>query len=198
MKRARIRHRIDPRIWASLPLLLLLAATTACNGGSSSPTSPPSGPFRLTFSLDAAFQGPHGGQPIAIAIVRTSDGSVVAQANGAVSVSQNPSFAWSTGPLLQIGIDYEVHYWIDSNFDGVPSGVAIPKPSTTSGAWSSCRCPMTSTGWHRITKHSPRTSAVHSAKLSRLGKGFAKLLYRRVPPSDVPVRILRGAARRPW
>ena len=81
----------------------------------------------MTFSLDPTFQGPHGGQSISIAIVSTSDGSVVVQANGAVSATQDSSFTWNTGPVMQAGTDYEVHYWIDSNFDGGTSGVCDPK-----------------------------------------------------------------------
>ena len=127
MKRVPVRDRVDSRRWAFLPLVLALAVTVGCNGGSSSPTSPPSGPFWLTFSLDATFQGPHGSQPIAIAIVRASDGSVVAQANGAVSATQDPSFTWNTGPVMQAGIDYDVHYWIDSNLGGGTLGVCDPK-----------------------------------------------------------------------
>ena len=98
--------------WAShssalLILVLAFAASSACND--EEPTDP-TGPFRLTFNLDASFQDPHGGQSIAVAIVRTSDASVIAQANGAVSATEDPSFTWSTGPVMQAGIDYEVHY----------------------------------------------------------------------------------------
>ncbi len=108
---------------ACLVLVLAFSAGSACNDE----TTDPAGPFRLTFKLDAGFQGAHGGQPIAIAIVRTSDGSVVGQANGAVSATQAPSFTWETGPVMQAGIDYEVHYWIDSNFGGGTLGVCDPK-----------------------------------------------------------------------
>lgn len=107
-------------------LILVLVAGAACDGNSSSPTSP-TGPYRLTFSLDATFQEPHGGQSIAIALVRTADGSVVVQANGAVSPTQDPSFTWSTGPVMQAGDDYEVHYWIDSNLGGGTLGVCDRK-----------------------------------------------------------------------
>ncbi len=104
-------------------LMLTFFVGSACN----EETTDPTGPLRLTFNLDASFQGAHGGQSIAIALVRTSNGSVVAQANGAVSATQDPSFTWSTGPIMQAGIDYEVHYWIDSNFGGGTAGVCDPK-----------------------------------------------------------------------
>jgi hypothetical protein len=126
MKRALVGHRFDARVRVLVPLLLVLAATTACNSGSSTPTSL-TGPFRLTFSLDATFQGLHGGQSIAIALVRTSDGSLIGQANGAVSATQDPSFTWETGPIMQAGIDYEVHYWIDSNIGGGTLGLCDPE-----------------------------------------------------------------------
>jgi hypothetical protein len=123
-------------------LVLAFFAGPGC-GHSDSDGTGPGGPFQLTFRLDASFQALHGGQPVEIAVVRASDGSVVVQANGAVSATQDPSFTWSTGPVMQAGIEYEVHYWIDSNFGGGTSKSAIPKPSITSGAWNSCRCPMT-------------------------------------------------------
>ncbi len=104
---------------------IALVLPLACSDDTAAP--PAGGPYRLTFRLDASFQTPHGGQDIAIAIVRASDGSVVVQANGAVSATQDPSFLWSTGPVMQAGIDYEVHYWIDSNFGGGTSGVCDPK-----------------------------------------------------------------------
>ncbi len=141
------RHRVRRSRLSSVLVVLVLAffAGPGCDGddGDDDGTGP-DGPFRLTFRLDASFQGPHGGQPIAIAIVRTSDGSVVVQANGAVSATQDPSFTWSTGPVMQAGIDYEVHYWIDSNIDppGGPWESAIPRTPITSGAWNSCRCQM--------------------------------------------------------
>ena len=85
------------------------------------------GPHMLTFQLDASFQGAHGGQNIAIALVRASDGSVVAQAAGTVSATQDPAFSFTPGALLQDGVTYEVHYWIDSNFGGGTAGVCDPK-----------------------------------------------------------------------
>jgi hypothetical protein len=107
-------------------LVLALFAGPGCDGDDGNGTGP-GGPFRLTFNLDASFQVPHGGQSIAIALVRASDGSVVIEANGAVSATQDPSFTWSTGTVMQAGVTYEVHYWIDSNFGGGTLGVCDPK-----------------------------------------------------------------------
>ncbi len=106
--------------------------------------SGPTGPFRLTFRLNESFWIEHGGQAVEIAVVRASDGSVVAQGSGTVSATQNPSFSFSTGAVLQAGTSYEVHYWIDSNF--LNRGrweSAIPRTSITSGAWNSGRFPTT-------------------------------------------------------
>lgn len=107
-----------------LVLVLAFSASSACN---SETTTEPAGSFRLTFNLDASFQAPHGGQPIAVALVRASDGSIVVEATGAVSATQNPSFTWSTGPVMQTGTNYEVHYWIDSNIGGGTLGVCDPE-----------------------------------------------------------------------
>jgi len=83
------------------------------------------GPFQLRFSLDSSFQTLHGGQPIQIAVVR--GGVVVAQTSGTVSATQNPSFSFAAGAVLERGITYEVHYWIDSNIGGGTPGVCDPK-----------------------------------------------------------------------
>jgi hypothetical protein len=122
-KNVRRRMPLPSHYSTFLALVLAYTALAACD----SESTDPAGPFRLTFHLDASFQGPHGGQPIAIALVRASDGSVVVEANGAVSASEDPSFTWSTGAVMQAGIDYEVHYWIDSNFGGGAVGVCDPK-----------------------------------------------------------------------
>lgn len=122
-------------VWVFLSLVIASAAGPGCNGDGDSPTSPDSGPFRLTFSLDSTFQGPHGGQPIAIALLGRSDGSVIlGPVNGTVSATQDPSFTWSTGPVMQAGLDYEVHYWIDSNDGGGTLGVCDPRANDHQGS----------------------------------------------------------------
>jgi hypothetical protein len=87
----------------------------------------PTGPFRLTIDGDASFQGPHGGQSIAVVVVRTSDGAVVAGEAGTVSASADPAFSFTFTGLLVVGVAYEVHYWIDSNLGGGTEGVCDPE-----------------------------------------------------------------------
>ena len=81
----------------------------------------------LTFAVDASFQGPHAGHTIYVAVVRTSDGAVVAQETGTVSASADPAFSFTFTGLLVVGAAYQVHYWIDSNFGGGTAGVCDPK-----------------------------------------------------------------------
>lgn len=107
-------------------MLLILVPALGCDGSSSSPTSP-AGPFRLTFSLDASFQSPHGDQRINLALVRTSDGSVVASGNATVQANFVPPYRFSADNVLQRGVPYEIHYWIDSNFGGGTEGVCDPR-----------------------------------------------------------------------
>ncbi|MFW5947258.1 MAG: hypothetical protein ACOCUW_02090 [Gemmatimonadota bacterium] len=71
----------------------------------------------LTFQGDASFQGAHGGQPIEAGVVRSSDGRLVTSASGTVSSTDDPSFSFDFPGALLKGTAYEVHYWIDSNFD---------------------------------------------------------------------------------
>lgn len=78
----------------------------------------------LGFEGDASFQGAHGGQDIAVAIL-DEDGSVVGRANGTVSASDDPAFSFSF-PGLLLGQSYRAHYWIDSNFQGGTEGVCDP------------------------------------------------------------------------
>jgi len=109
--------------WLALVFLSAAACERAADGLliSSSP------PYDLTFSLDASFQAPHGGQPVAWAVVRTDDGAVVARGNGTISATKNPSFSFKQFDLLERKTDYEVHYWIDSNIGGGTLGVCDPK-----------------------------------------------------------------------
>ena len=83
--------------------------------------------FSLTFSGDATFQGPHTGHSIYVAVVRPSDGAVLATQNGTVSGTMDPSFSFSFPAVFETGVAYEVHYWIDSNFGGGTVGVCDPK-----------------------------------------------------------------------
>lgn len=90
-------------------------------------TGPSAGPFQLTFSLDASYQGPHKGHSINIAVLRSSDGVMVAGGDGIVSADQDPSFSFAAGAVLEAGTEYEVHYWIDSNFGGGTPGACDAK-----------------------------------------------------------------------
>ncbi len=71
----------------------------------------------LTFSGDATFQGPHGDQMVTVAVVR-SDGLEVASGDATVSATADPSFSFSFPGALVIGQEYDIEYWIDSNFGG--------------------------------------------------------------------------------
>ena len=116
------------RIKISVLVLACLAVAACGNGGEGGDNDAiPSGPFQLTFSLDASFQSPHGNQPIRIAVVRSSDGFVVTEGSGTVLATQNPSFSFTSGAVMQRGTAYEVHYWIDSNIGGGTLGFCDPK-----------------------------------------------------------------------
>lgn len=120
------RDRRNGRALLSLALALAVVAGAACSSDETG-TGPNNGPFDLTFELDASFQGAHGGQAISAAVVKVSDGSVVARRNGMVSASQTPAFAFTIANLLEDGAAYRVDYWIDSNFGGGTVGVCDPK-----------------------------------------------------------------------
>lgn len=115
--------------WMLVVLILGLGIAPSCGGGGGGGGGPttPTGPFDLMFSLDGTFQGPHGGQPIAVVVIRSSDGAVIANANGTVSPTQVPAFSFDAGRILQAGANYELDYWIDSNFGGGTPGTCDPK-----------------------------------------------------------------------
>ena len=96
-------------LWAGL-----LVALAACGDD---PT------FQLVFAIDASFQGPHAGQAIEVALVRTSDGVVVQEQMGTVSETADPAASFTFEDLLEEGVAYDVDYWIDSNFGGGTVGV---------------------------------------------------------------------------
>jgi len=108
-------------------VLILLVMTVAACGGSDGDGVVDPGPYPLTFSLDASFQAPHGDQPIRIALVRLNDGLIVAEESGIVSSTLDPSFSFAAGSVLERGVPYAVHYWIDSNIAGGTPGVCDPK-----------------------------------------------------------------------
>jgi len=128
-----------PRIAHGLCSMVVVLLLAACGGGGDitfnvppPPTLP--GPFQMTFSLDDTFQGPHGGQPIRIALVRSSDNVTVAgDNNGTVSAILNPSFTFVTGLVMVRGTDYAVHYYIDNTVAGIQG---VCDPITIDPQWS--------------------------------------------------------------
>ena len=116
-------------------LILACLAVVACDeddGDSDTVIDP--GPYQLVFSLDASFQVPHGDQPIRIAMVRLSDGIVLAEDSGIVSATEDPSFSFSPAVLMERGTSYTVQYWIDSNIEGGSLGVC--DTATIDHQWS--------------------------------------------------------------
>ncbi len=81
----------------------------------------------LIFQGDASFHGAHGGQAIAVAVVRADNGKVVAKQSGMVSKTATPSFSFTFTGVLENGKAYDVDYWIDSNFGGGTKGVCDAK-----------------------------------------------------------------------
>lgn len=81
--------------------------------------------FDLTFNGDASFQGPHGTQPVTLAVVR-SDGAVPFTAEDTISASEDPSFSFSAASVLLPDFNYAVHLWVDSNFGEGAEGVCDP------------------------------------------------------------------------
>lgn len=96
----------------------IVATLFSCGGGDSYDSGYDPGPYNLTFLLDASFQSTHGGNPIRIALVRLSDGLVMAEDMGSVSATANPSFSFTAANIMERGTSYAVHYWIDSNIGG--------------------------------------------------------------------------------
>ena len=108
-------------------VILMLACLVTCHCDDDDGVINTSGPFVLTFRLAADYQDPHGGQPVNWALVQSSDGLRVVTGNGTLSTTGNPAFTLTTGAVLESGIDYELHYWIDSNIDGGALGVCDPE-----------------------------------------------------------------------
>ena len=104
-----------------LPLLLM--GIVACDGDDPVDTTTT---YDLAFTGDDTFQGAHGGQTIHVGI-REGSGTLVASETGTVSSSADPSFSFTFTNVLEEGEDYDLEYWIDSNFgDGGTQGVCDP------------------------------------------------------------------------
>ncbi|WP_258364129.1 hypothetical protein [Halomonas sp. LBP4] len=106
-----------PCAWRlGLALLVLPVATALAGDG-----------HDLSFQGDASFQGPHADQAVQVALVDADSGEVVAREAGSVSADEDPAFAFDFPGALQAGQRYEVHYWIDSNFNDGSAGACDPK-----------------------------------------------------------------------
>jgi hypothetical protein len=125
----RVKRIHRKKIWFALASSFFALAVLfhGCGGGGGGGDGGDPGPFQLTFSMDASFQVPHGDNTIHIAVVRSSDNVVVDGGFDTVSATQNPSFFFVSGAVMERGTDYEVHYWIDSNIGGGTQGVCDPK-----------------------------------------------------------------------
>ena len=115
-----VRNRRS-RPWL-VPLMLVLVPVMGAACGDDDGTTVPVG-YRLTFSLDASFQAPHGGDPIFWSLVQSSNGFSADFGSGVVSATTDPAFSFTTADVMREGVDYEVHYWIDSNIGGGTPGV---------------------------------------------------------------------------
>jgi hypothetical protein len=101
-----------------LPALLLIGSCDDDDDGISL-----AGPYTLKFSLGADYQEPHGNQPVEWALIRSADGVELDAGSGTVSATRNPAFTLTTGRVLELGVDYQLRYWIDSNTGGGTPGV---------------------------------------------------------------------------
>lgn len=103
-----------------LPLLSLLVLVGGCDD--EDPADLLDGPYDLTFEGDASFQGAHGGQDIAVAVIDAQE-NVIDGGTGTVSADDDPAFSFTFMGILEDGEPYAVRYWVDSNFGGGEEGV---------------------------------------------------------------------------
>lgn len=106
----------------SFAAVILLAFTSLLVGCGDDAATEPGATFDLTFTGDASFHGPHGGQTIRMSIIEQGSGNVVAERTGTVSADADPSFSFTVADGLVEGTSYNLDYWIDSNFGGGESG----------------------------------------------------------------------------
>ena len=109
------------RFWGVLLMIALVPVIVGACGDDDDITGPVG--FQLTFSLDASFGPPHGGDPISWSLVQSSNGFAADFGSGVVSSTADPAFSFTTADVMRRGVDYEVHYWIDSNIGGGTQGV---------------------------------------------------------------------------
>lgn len=112
--------------FASLCLIpVLFGGLAACGGDDGGPMESPT-TYNLTFTGDETFHNAHGGQTIHVG-VREGSGTLVASETGTVSATETPAFSFTFTNALEAGEDYDLEYWIDSNFgDGGTEGQCDP------------------------------------------------------------------------
>lgn len=82
----------------------------------------------LTFLAEAEFGLAHAGQAVELAVIRSSDGVIVALANAVSVEGADPAFEFEFEHLLLNGEAYHIHYWVDSNYNGGVAGQCDPPP----------------------------------------------------------------------
>jgi len=83
--------------------------------------------LELYITGDASFQGPHAGQVLTDAIIRTTDGAFDLLGGGGGPIHAPPeTISFGFGSTVEFGDTYEIHLWIDSNFGGGTVGVCDP------------------------------------------------------------------------
>ena len=124
MQVQRLTHLL---VLLSVPAFMLIVPGCSQSKGGMGESSMAGGEYTLTFQGDASFQKPHGGMAVHAALVNEKTGKVVAEENGTISRTANPSFSFTFAHDLKPETDYDVRYWIDSNFGGGKVGMCDDK-----------------------------------------------------------------------
>lgn len=112
--------------FASVLVPLLLMGLAACGDDDDTGPTGTTPSLDLTFTGDDSFQGAHGGQAIHVGI-KDGAGALVASDVGTVSATADPSFSFTFTNVLEENEDYDLDYWIDSNFgDSGTEGACDP------------------------------------------------------------------------
>lgn len=114
--------------FATVLMLAVVPLLVGC-GDDDEDTTAPEPTFDLTFVGDDTFQGAHGGQTLHVGIFHPATGALVANDQGTVSATADPSFEFTFMGILAQGESYRLDYWIDSNFGGGGEGSCDP-PAT--------------------------------------------------------------------